>query len=64
MFFFFFFVLHFFFKDKKTMSHSLTLPLVLGSSSVGRQSVLKQTGLPFSIIVADIDEKAVNGGFK
>lgn len=36
-----------------------TLPIILGSSSKWRQLVLNNSGIPFSVMSADIDEKAI-----
>ena len=39
------------------------LPIILGSTSKWRQRVLREHGYTFTTAAADIDEKAVNGGF-
>jgi len=35
------------------------LPLILGSSSINRQQILQEAGWPFTVMAADIDEKAI-----
>ncbi len=35
------------------------LPIILGSSSQWRQGIMRQLGVPFTVMTADIDEKAI-----
>ena len=35
------------------------MTLILGSKSLGRQTVLKEAGYAFEVVTADIDEKAI-----